>query len=137
MTDASGWTLGGIAERLQDVLNVSQDDALEYARNETQPVLSVARAEGWEEYARETDQDPDEFLFDWVGPNDHRTTDLCQETEREIDSRGGAVTLQELKGILMDKAKKYADDGGTPNRVDEWHPHYNCRRTFVRRSQVL
>lgn len=137
MGRAEGWTLGGIAQDLQDRLDLSQSEALDIARNETASVLNVARVEAQEEYARETEQDEDEFLYDWVGPTDHRTTDLCRAVEREVDSRGGAVPLTELKGILMEQAKKYADDGGTPERVDEFHPHYNCRRTFTRRVQSL
>lgn len=137
MTQPSGWTLGGVADGLRRELDLSQSEALDIARNETASVLNVARAEAVEDYAREVDQDPEEYLFDWVGPTDHRTTPICRETEAEIEARGGAVTLQELKGILMAKAKEHADDGGTPERVDEFHPHFNCRRTFVRRVQSI
>jgi len=137
MTSPGGWSLGEIADDLQDRLDISQSDALDIARNETASTLNVARADAWEEYARETGSETDEVLYDWIGPTDHRTTPICRETEQEIQRRGGAVPLSELKGILREKAEQYADDGGTPERVDEFHPHFNCRRTFSVRTQVL
>lgn len=131
MTQPGGWSLGTVAEGLQDALDVSQDDALDIARNETASVLNVARADAYEEYAREMGQDVDEFTFKHIGPDNFQTTDQCEEVKAEIESRGGAVTMSEYKEILLEKAKKYADDGGTPERVDsELHGHYNCYHTF-------
>lgn len=137
LTDPQGWTLGEVAQRIEEALDVPQATALDYARNEVAPVLNTAREEGYEEYAEELGHDPDEYVFDWVGPDDHRTTDICREIKEEIESRGGAVPMDELKEILRKKARKYIDDGGTPNRVEEFLPHFECRHTFTRRVQSI
>ena len=138
MTQPQGWSLGSIVDRMEDRFpeDVARGYLTEIARNETGVVLNRARERAYEDAER-----PDEeFVYDWVGPTDHRTTPLCEEMENWIEANGGAVPLPDLKDKLEELARKYANDpaaGGTPDRARDFSPHYNCRRTFVRRVQAF
>jgi len=132
MTQPQGWSLESLIDALTDRFDVSTTYAANVMRNESAAILNTAREEAYEER-----EDSDEYVYDWIGPLDHRTTDTCRAIENEIDSRGGAVPMDTLKDILREKAREHSDAEGTPGRVDDWQPHYQCRRTFVRRVQTI
>jgi len=111
-------------------VSLSRKQAETIARNETAAIMNTAREEAYK-----SRPDEKEYKYYWSNPQDHRTTDLCNEIIEEVDSQGGAVDMPTLKDILYDKADKYKNDpdnGGTPQRVDEWLPHFACRSTFIR-----
>lgn len=131
LTQPQGWSVHSLTEDLSDEFaSLSRKQAETIARNETAAIMNTAREEAYK-----SRPDEDEYEYYWSNPQDHRTTDVCNEIIEEIESQGGAVDLPTLKDILLDKAQKYANDpdnGGTPQRVDEWLPHFECRSTFVR-----
>jgi hypothetical protein len=53
---------------------------------------------------------------------------ICEEVAAKTQERGG-VSLEELQSLLREHAEKYADEGGTPDRVAHWVPHLKCSAT--------
>ena len=129
LQEPEGWSIDSLTETFAEELRVSEDKAQSIARTESGAVLNTSR-----EVAYEASPGSDDFVYYWSGADDSRTTDLCHDIKSEVDDRGGAVPMDELKTILLDAAHDY--DYGTPGRVDEWMPHYNCRHTFVRDVQL-
>lgn len=132
LTQPQGWSIRSIAEELQRVLYATDDESVQVASDMTHVVLNTSKEAAFEE----AEGPGEEFQYDWVGPTDHRTTPTCRECKQEIQDRGGSVTMPTLRSILRQKAQEYEGDragGGTPDRVDQWLPHYNCRHTLVRR----
>lgn len=126
LTDSEGWSIKTISDDLlAEFEGIDERQAETIARTEVAAVLNKARAMAYE--ASEED-----LQFYWSGPDDEHTTDLCDEVKEEIDSRGGYVDLDELQTILRRKARKYRDEGGTPERADSYLPHFQCRHTLVR-----
>lgn len=126
-TQPQGWSISSVVNRVQDGLNVSEDKAQGITRMETAAVLNTTRMNG---YAAQNDGDG---LYYWSGPDDFRTTKVCEEIKRKIAARGGSVPREELKRILTTVAEKYEGtrEGGTPERVEEWVPHFECRHSPV------
>lgn len=69
-------------------------------------------------------------------PDDDRTHPVTREAVEEIENRGGAVPMKELARILLEKAEKYEDEGGTPERMEHWVPHERFRFSIVRHVEV-
>lgn len=121
-----GWSIHSLVNDLKDAfpsLNTQQAETI--ARTETAAIMNSAREEAYEQR-----EDSDEYEFYWSNAQDHRTTDLCNDIIEEIESRGDAVPMDELRSIVKAASRNY--DYGTPERVDEWMPHFNCRSSFVR-----
>lgn len=130
LTQPQGWSISSLVDDLLDMYSgLGKERALTIARTEASAIMNASREEA---YKRRSDSD--DYVYYWQGPSDHRTTDVCKEIKQQVDKRGGHVRLEELKTILQRKAKKYENtgQGGTPERVDEWVPHYQCRHTFIR-----
>lgn len=126
LTNPEGWSIKTISNDLTDEFEgISENQAETIARTEVASVLNKARVMAY-------DASGEELQFYWSGPSDEHTTDICEETKTEIENRGGYVDKDTLKKILRRKARKYQDDGGTPERVDTFVPHFNCRHTLVR-----
>lgn len=130
LTQPQGWSIRSLMDDLQEMYSgMSDEQAANIARTETSAILNTAREEAYEQQ-----EGADDFVYYWQGPADHRRTEVCREIAEEVEARGGNVPLDELQDILREKAEKYEGtaEGGTPERVDEWTPHYQCRHTFVR-----
>lgn len=129
LTDPGGWSLGSLSQEIERAVDVPHNAAVGLTRDTTHSVLNVAREEAYERM-----EGAEAFEYTWLNPLDHRTTDVCRDIIAEVDERGGSVTLPTLKQILRTTAQEYEDtrEGGTPERVDNWTPHYNCRSTFGR-----
>lgn len=149
LTDSSGWSIETVAKELSDEFpQITLDKAEDIARTEIASVLNKAREMAYDAAqaaaARNASRNitglPDDdgqgeekIGYYWAGPEDHATTKICSETKSEIESRGGYVSKDELKEILREKAKEHQkEDGGLPNRVSSFVPHYQCRHTFIR-----
>lgn len=133
-----GFRVEDVVDDLQDLFpSLSEERALNIARTETSAVLDTAKdlahdaemAEIEEEADSPEEVDEQEPKYKWVGPNDDSTTEICSEVGRITDEKGG-VSLDKLQNLLQQHAQK--SKNGTPSRVDEWTPHYQCRRTFER-----
>lgn len=130
LTQPQGWSIGSIVDDLQEMFpGMDEEKATNIARTEVSAILNSAREEAYE-----SREDSVDYVYYWQGPADHRRTKVCEEIAEEVEARGGAVPMHELRSILLNKAKKYEGtrEGGTPERVDEWTPHYMCRHTFIR-----
>lgn len=126
LTQAQGWSIKSIMESLMDEfewMDAEQADTI--VRSEVAAVLNKSR-----EVAYRAEPDEDQKVFGWVGPDDNDTTDMCKEIKERIEERGGAVPLHILKDILLEVARDYKAQGGTPERVDQYVPHYKCRHTL-------
>lgn len=116
LTQEQGWSLDSVVSRLEDEFDVlSRGRAKRIARQEIAATLNQAEKISFQ--AR-----PDEPEVVWNGPSDSSTTELCEEVKREV---GDGVPLSELEDILERKARKYKY--GTPERVDQLVPHWQCR----------
>lgn len=120
--DPSGMSLQKLNARIQEVADVADYRAETIARTETQKVSSAARRASY----RKADPN-DEFLYEWIGPDDHRTT----QTSKRIKARVG-------KGVRWDDLVKIVSEESARD-FPEWHvdkeypvSHYNSRHVFVR-----
>lgn len=133
-----GFRIEDIVDDLMDLFpSIDEDKALNIARTETSALLDTAKdlahdaemAEIEEEADSPEEVEEEEPKFVWEGPNDESTTDICSKVGEITEERNG-VTLDELQDLLKRHARK--SKSGTPGRVNEWSPHYQCRRTFER-----
>lgn len=130
LTDESGWSISSIVDDIRDKFpGMGETKAVNIARTETSAVVNSAREEAYRQQSGSA-----QYVYYWQGPADHRRTKVCEEITEEVEARGGNVPLNELRSILRHYAKKYKNtpEGGTPERVSEWTPHYQCRHTFIR-----
>jgi len=130
LTQPQGWSIDSLSQDLQNEFDLPEETATGLASDTTHGVLNEARETAYEEM-----EGSEDFEYKWLNPQDHRTTPTCLEIIEEVEDRGGAVSLPTLKQILREKAVRYKgthEGGGTPERVDEWKPHYRCRSTFAR-----
>lgn len=128
LTQPQGWSTDSIAKRLEEeFFYLSEDQSQIIARQEVAAILNKAR-----ETAYKARPDSEEKEFDWIGPSDRKTTELCSEIKSEIDSSGGSVPLNELKSIIKEKSQEH--EYGTPERASEYVPHYQCRHTLIERD---
>lgn len=128
LTQPQGWSTDSIAKRLEEeFFYLSEDQSQIIARQEVAAILNKAR-----ETAYKARPDSEEKEFDWIGPSDRKTTELCSEIKSKIDSSGGSVPLNELKSIIKEKAQEH--EYGTPERASEYVPHYQCRHTLIERD---
>lgn len=79
-----------------------------------------------EEQFNETYDKPEAIMVTWEGPEDYRTTEVCDAIKARIPE--GGVPLDRLKLIIREVC------GEVLHRepLDELVPHFNCRHTFVR-----
>lgn len=77
------------------------------ARTETNRFANQGRFAGYDELERERGE---KYLYDWIGPDDERTSEICSEIKS-----GNSYSLDEIMKIT---------DGG--------EPHPNCRHNVVR-----
>lgn len=129
MTQPQGWSLSSLVENIQEEFpTVDTNDAEEIARNESAAIANKARKEAYEA----SEDAGEEFEYYWSGPADHRTTPLCEKMKELTNPNYGGTPrpMGELKQLLMREAKNF--EGGTPDRIDDLVPHYQCRHTFTR-----
>lgn len=79
-------------------------------------------------YLEQNDADD---LYKLSATDDDRTHPITREAADEIEAKGG-VTMEKLARILIEKAEKYEDEGGTPERMEHWVPHERFRFAIVR-----
>jgi hypothetical protein len=128
LLDSEGWSLGEIAEDLQDAFDgISEGQAETVARTETSSVLNEAREEGYED---RPDAGGPQERFMWVGPDDSRTTDACEKLKEltNPDYGGDPVTMPELKRLEEDIHSEFFPDLEFRTHV----VHINERHTFRR-----
>jgi rubrerythrin len=130
LTQPQGWSISSLSRDIQTEFNLDEEVAVGIASDTTHSVLNESREEAYEQM-----EGSEEFEYEWLNPQDNRTTPVCWGIIEEIEDRGGSVTMPTLKQIVREQAVKYegtSEGGGTPDRVDQWKPHYRCRSTFAR-----
>ena len=80
---------------------------------------------------RYQERDPlGEFLYDWIGPHDHRVTKICKEIKLRINKEGSGkgVPLKRLLVIVEESIR------GNPAtwQYRSLIAHINCRHSMVR-----
>lgn len=136
LTQPQGWSLDSITDRLGDAFpGVDKDDLETVARTETTSVLNEAREVGYQERP-----DSDRFKFYWQGPQDTRTTQLCEDLKIATGQASGTpeTNFTTMPGEATDMStlvtlQREASDHHFPDLQFRRHvPHINCRHTFVR-----
>lgn len=131
LTQPQGWSLDSLVDDLQDVFPGVDADSLEtVARTESAAVLNSAREEGYQDRP-----DSARFKFYWQGPDDSRTTPLCEALKDATNPQHGGepVDLMELKRLANELHRKHfphLDFRG----LEALHP--NERHTFIRSVDV-
>ncbi len=135
-----------IAQKLKETLEstdgYSQDDIIASLEDEVDLDYGLLETIVWTERASiETmdrvnsylDRDDPDSLYKISGPNPDadRTHPVTAEAIEEIEAKGG-VTMEELARVLIEKAEKYEDEGGTPERMEHWVPHEKFRFSIVK-----
>ncbi|MFH7835146.1 MAG: phage minor head protein [Candidatus Aenigmatarchaeota archaeon] len=111
--------LTDIINELKDKIGIDFKQAETIARTEMHEIKNYLRYDVFRQEDKENKN-----KYKWIGPDDHRTTDICKRiTER---TKNG-VSLEELKKIIKEEADKSIYDANRP-----FTPHINCRHTFVR-----
>lgn len=113
-----------LEERIREVSGLARSRAETIARTETSKVSAAARKVSYDKAQELRDET---FLYEWIGPDDSRTT----AASKEIKSRTkGGVTWEELVSIVQDVSAKYFPDWVVDPRAPV--SHYNSRHTFIR-----
>ena len=126
-----GWSLDDMIQDVADTVDVSEELTRRIIRTEVASITTIDKAQTYLERERS-----DGFVFKWQGPSDDRTHPICAEVKEEIENRGGGVPLNELQRLLTETARKYENQGGTPERMDHWVPHEKCRHTLNRHIEM-
>jgi tRNA nucleotidyltransferase/poly(A) polymerase len=129
LTQPQGWSTNSVAKRIRNEFDwMDKRQSEKIARMEVAAVLNTAKSVMF----RAAEPQDEMWEYDWVGPDDANTTKICDETKEEIERRGGQVPLDVLQDVLREKAREYRSEGGTPSRVEEYIPHFECRHTLER-----
>ena len=111
---------------LSKTKDLTEKQAEVIARTETQAIQNSAREWSYKKI------DPEgELKYKWIGPQDHRTTDICEN----ISARSmQGVSLKNLRKIIRQEVYAAKQKGVLPKdySMREWTPHFQCRHTFVR-----
>ncbi|UTF55997.1 hypothetical protein [Natronosalvus rutilus] len=99
LTQPEGWSLGSIAEDLQDRFDLDQEVADTIGRTESARVLNKTREEAYKQQG-----DVDGRKFKWTGPSDHRETDACAWVKEQTK---GGVSLERMHDILEEASAKF------------------------------
>lgn len=129
MTDPEGYSPREMRSEVEDELSFSSDFVERVVWNER---ASIEICDTVRTYREQSDEFDREDLYTITMTDDDRVHPVREEAHAEIDERGG-VPLDELQDILREKAEKYRDEGGTPERMDHWIPHEKPRYTVMRK----
>ncbi|MCH7759981.1 hypothetical protein IIA15_01050 [candidate division TA06 bacterium] len=115
-----------IAVYLARKLKIQDAQAEKIARTEVQAIQNGIR-----EYAFKQSDPEDHNVYKWLGPQDHRTTKICERIKKR-SARG--VKMDKLRQIVKEEVEKGIKRGELPADFDprEWTPHYQCRHRFIR-----
>lgn len=129
MADTSGYTMDSIRYDLEDTLDLPDELIYTIVWTETSSIELMDTVSGY------LDDDAPRYSYKISVSDDDRTHSICREAAREIEEQSG-VGLEELTRILITKAEKYKDEGGTPERMEHWVPHERCRHSVVRQVDL-
>jgi DNA adenine methylase len=121
------FNLAKTVEAMKTILKTEVYRLERIARTETTGVTAKGR-----EIAMKERDVKNEYKYDWFGPVDHRTSDICKAIGKQVQQAGAGagVPLVELKDIM----KEVVDDLNPKWGYRDWVPHANCRRVLRRVS---
>lgn len=122
-------SLPRIIEKMGEVIKTNVYRLERIARSETTAITAKGR-----EMALKQRDTENKYLYDWFGPDDYRTSDICRAIEKQVHEVGGGkgVPLQTLKEIMKDVVDELNPKWGHR----DWLPHANCRRVLRRVGMV-
>lgn len=129
--------IADVLERLMTGYELSQNDAKKEIQSATGLPREKVNTIVWTEQGsiqtldsisrRREDSVASRITFQWSVPGNGDVFPGCREVENIVENRGGSVPIDELQSLLREKAEKYSEQGGTPERMDHWVPHERCR----------
>lgn len=115
-----------ITDKLKAITDVADFHAETIARVETGRVASAARRASYKK------EDPgNEFIYKWIGPDDHRTTETSKVIKE--DTKDGVVWDDLVQIVSEESAKSFPTWKVDPNAPQS---HWNSRHIFVRLPNV-
>ncbi len=127
--DPEVFTLGNLIKEMKNVINTQTYRLERIARSESTAITAKGR-----EIAFSIDEQESglEHGYNWMGPNDNRTTDIDKEIRRRVqaEGKGKGVSTDRLKDIMWDVTEQF---NPKMDRRD-WLPHIGCRARLVRVS---
>jgi hypothetical protein len=117
-----------LAKTIEKLKRTVQDNVYHLERIVRTETTGIA-AKGREMAMKERDE-AGAYRYDWFGPVDHRTSDICREIQKQVLNRGQGrgLPLEELKTLLKEVGEELNPKWG----YREWVPHANCRRVIRR-----
>lgn len=117
----------------RDILNAVEGEVeLDDKQLETIVWTEISSIETIDRVKSYLDRERGDDVYKIQAPMDNRTHPVTREAVETIEERGGAVPMNELAEILLEKAEKYEQDGGTPERMGHWVPHERFRFSITR-----
>ena len=121
-----GESVDQITRKVAEDTGLSLERARVIVRTEESSITNNLRLQRYQE------RDPfNEFLYDWVGVDDHRTTDICNSIKTRIhrEGTGKGVPLKRLQVIVEEESIR-----GNPSswKYRSLVPHINCRHSITR-----
>ena len=129
LESTEGYSQHSIISGLQDELELDYDVLETIVWTERASIETMDRVNTY------LDQNDSDQLYKISAPDDDRTHPITREAADEVEERGG-VTMEDLARILIEKAEKYEDEGGTPERMEHWVPHEKFRFSIVAHVDV-
>lgn len=119
------YSMRGIADEVTEHTGLDEDRVFTIIGTESTAMSNLRRVQSYSSRA-----DSQEYVYQWMGPDDHRTTEICAGIKRDIESQGGAVPLTMLQSLIEGHASQH--ESGTPERASEFLPHRECRHVLTR-----
>ena len=124
--EAGDYTVDSIAKKIAKETGIDFDQARTIVRTESTGISNNLRDRRYRE------RDPDgNFRYDWIGPNDFRTTQICKNITSRIASEGHG------KGVSLDRLHEIVKEESLKGNGPGWQyrdllPHIGCRHSLVR-----
>lgn len=120
LSEPDGWSLSGLSNEFQERFDVEPETADSLMRTESASVLNRATEEAYEDLGV-----AGEAVFEWIGPDDHRTTEACEWLKEQTE---GGVTMERLVELQREAQRKFFPD---LDRFRRHVVHPNERHTFT------
>lgn len=121
-----GFSYDEMVERMRELVDLESYRLERIARTESHAFVMRGRKLGFQR----SDPDDTRLLYDWVGPDDRRTSDVCKAIKAAIRSEGKGlgVSLGRLTAIVSEKSRQFMGPGWG---VRDLSPHPGCRHDAI------
>lgn len=97
------FNLDAVKDIIRTVSDAGDAEINQIARTQANKFFTAGRRSG---YKRAEEDRGEKFVYDWVGPSDHRETDVCRRIKARIRDHGGAVPWEVLVRIVTQESRK-------------------------------